>query len=106
MRPIQKSLLIHTITYVKETEDEWGKKTKEETIVEKVRVEPKKFYIQRADGDKLVNGDLIFWDNYYSTPCEFEPKQKIIFNGEEKTIEKIDWLYDRSKLHHLEIKVI
>lgn len=106
MRPIQKRLLIHEIIYISEVKNGWGEVEEEKKTIKFVRVEPKKGYVQVSNGDKVVYSDIIFWDNFHSTPCKFEEKQKIDFNGDIKTIQSIGYFYDDKNLHHLEIRVI
>lgn len=106
MRPIRPDLLIHTITYQSIKKDRWGEETIEEATVNKVRVEPTRIYQQTSTGEKLVSATLIFWDKVHSSPCEFKEGDKIVFEGKEMTIQQISKLYDRTTLHHLEIRVI
>lgn len=106
MRPIQKRLLIHEISYISQTKNGWGEVEEKKTLIKFVRVEPKKGYVQSSNEEKVVFSDIIFWDKFHSTPCEFEEGQKINFNGDVKTIQSIGYFYDDKNLHHLEIRVI
>lgn len=106
MRPIQKRLLIHKITYIKSVKDPWGSAKEKRTNVLNVRVQPSKIYVQGSTGENITSRDIIFWDSFYSTPCNFEEGQKVEFHGEIKTIQTISKFYDDDKLHHLEMVVI
>ena len=106
MKPIRPDLLIHTITYKSIQKDRWGEEEETATVIEKVRVEPIETYIQTSAGEKVMSSTTVFWDKVHSTPCTFKSGDKIIFDGTEMTVQKIDRLHDRTALHHLEIRVI
>ena len=110
-KPIQRRLLIHSITVIKAVGDDvWGDPVGVEIEVNNVRVEPKSKVLSQGLDNQLVSGNLIFFDRYHTKGMdltELTTEDKIIFNGDTKSIIQIDTLYNGStnKIHHLEVYV-
>ncbi len=109
IRPIRKSLLIHSITL--KTVDEpniYGEKTFTESTVNHVRVEPVKNKILVGSMDENdISKALLFWDRINSDSAEFKTLDKVIFKGDEYTIRKINIYFGQMDLiHHLEMELV
>lgn len=106
-RPIRLSLLIHTVQYLEYIGENstWGGSGDyaPAVTIERVRVEPKQTVVSNGNGESIVMQSLLFHDSVYSTPIDFKDKSKIIFNGKEMIVKKINEFYDRSSLHHVEV---
>lgn len=109
MRPIQKSLLIHSATLKTEVKDDWGKvESSTDTNLTYIRYEQSDKMVQTPTNQEEQLTGLIFYDIRHSRPRNvvFSEDMNIVFDGVEHRIVKIEKLYDRKKLHHLEIGVV
>lgn len=107
MRPMARHLLIHTVTYKPQIqEDAWGHTYGEPVVVKRVRIEPKDNVAQGLLDKQTNYRYRLYWDKVLSTPCEFSLEGKVIFEGQEMTITEIRKLHDNVGLHHLEIHLL
>ena len=93
MRPIPRSLLIHSATLYEERENSWQERELAELAkLSHVRVEPASKMIITSDNCRN------------SAPgVEFKPGYIVEFGGKRYRVETVEVLYDKQKLHHLEV---
>lgn len=110
MKPIPKSLLIHSAELkAVSTDNSWqDEETKTIANLKYVRIEPSSKLITAKDNRQVTLTVTLLFDCRNSRPADvkFKQGQKIIWNGIEHTIETIEPLYDGSKLHHYELGLI
>lgn len=110
MRPIPKSLLIHTVMmYKKGEEDRWGKGNPDYgTELTYVRMEPSGRIVRDKNNAEIQLAAVLFYDCKNSSPrdVEFCVDDIIVFNGMKHKVETVDPLYDNSGLHHYELGLI
>lgn len=110
MRPIPKSLLPHTVGYVKKTDGgRWGEVVSDAPLeLRYVRMEPSGKIIRDKNNAEIQLAATLFYDCRNSQPTDifFEVDDLIIFNGQPHRIKTVDLLYDRSRLHHIEMGLI
>lgn len=110
MKPIPKKLLIHNVTLCKEVnKDRWGKGDLfEETVLERVRMEPSSKVIRDKSGAEIQLAATLFYDCKNSSPkgISFALDDIIMFNGQKHQVKDIEPLYDERKLHHYELGLI
>ena len=105
MRPIPRSLLIHSATLYEPRENSW----QEQELVElakltHIRVEPASKMIITSDNRSVTLSATLFYDCRNSAPeVEFKPGYIVEFGGRKYRVETVELLYDRQKLHHLEV---
>lgn len=105
MKPIPKSLLIHSARLYEVTENSWQEQEKKLLAeLSRVRVEPSTKLIVTSNNRSVTLAAVLFYDCRNSTPAaEFKPGQKLEFGGKLFTVETVEELYDKQKLHHLEV---
>ena len=110
MRPIPKTLLIHTVTLCKKgEEDRWGKDNPDYgTELTYVRMEPSGRIVRDKNNAEIQLAALLFYDCKNSSPrdVEFCVDDIIVFNGMKHKVETVDPLYDNRGLHHYELGLI
>lgn len=108
VRPIRRDLLIHEVMYQEKGEDSmWGSgELKEAVPVRYVRLEPKTRVVASGEGNQVESDTTLFWDATFSTPVTWKEESKVTWNGKEKTVVGVDLYYDRSRLHHAEVRLI
>lgn len=105
MKPIPRSLLIHSATLYEARENSW----QEQELVElaklsRVRVEPASKMVITSDNRSVTLSATLFYDCRNSLPTvEFRPGYIVDFGGKKYRIETVEVLYDRQKLHHIEV---
>ncbi len=105
MKPIPRSMLIHSATLYDVRENPW----QEQELVElaqltHIRVEPASKMIITSDNRSVTLSATLFYDCRNSQPgVEFKPGYIIEFDGRRYRVETVELLYDRQKLHHLEV---
>ena len=109
MIAIPKSLLIHSCTL--ETplgEDDYGKvRYSEPVTLEHVRIDPSSSLSSDKQNRELRLSAVLIYDCRNSSGADgFGEEQRITFEGREYTVQKVDKLYDRSRLHHYEVGLI
>lgn len=110
MRPIPKSLLIHTVTLHKKIiKDKWGKGELDQGMeLNFVRMEPSGKVIRDKNNAEIQLVATLFYDCKNSSPkdMKFATDDLIAFNGVTHRIEVVDPLYDDKRLHHYELGLV
>lgn len=111
MRPIPKKLLIHSVTYGKEsTSDRFGddKEIVGKVLLRNVRLEPSSKVIRDKNNAELQLSAMMFYDCKNSRPSgmKFRTDDIIIFNGVNHRIETVEPLYDDKRIHHWELGLV
>lgn len=110
IRPIPKTLLIHTVTHAKTAEeDRWGKETlKEEKKLRFVRLEPSGKVVRDKNNAEIQLSATLFYDCKNSKPAgmKIAVDDIIIFNEQKYKVQVVEPLYDGSKLHHYELGLV
>ena len=105
MRPIPRSLLIHSAVLYEEKENAWQKKELVEVAkLTHIRVEPASKMIITSDNRSVTLSATLFYDCRNSARgVEFKPGYIGEFGGKRYRVETVEVFYDRQKLHHLEV---
>ena len=107
MMPIPPALLIHNAQLLTPTgEDAWQSQTYgPPTSLSRIRVEPVKQWITDKENRQISLSASLIYDCRNSLPhnVEFRAGAKVIFDGQEYTIETVERLYDDRRLHHIEV---
>ncbi len=106
MKPIPKTLLIHSASLFDVSEDKWQKQTvKLATELCRVRIEPVSKLITNGKDRSVTLSAVLFYDRVNSLPrgVKFKQGQRLKFGEREYIVETVDELYDNKKLHHLEV---
>lgn len=110
MRPIPRSLLIHTVMLHKIVDkDAWGKgKLNAGTELKYVRMEPSSKIVRDKNNAEIQLAATLFYDCKNSRPKNviFTLDDIIIFNGQRHRVQLIEPLYDGKRLHHYEIGLV
>lgn len=110
IKAIPKKLLIHTVTYAREgEEDRWGNtELVDERELRSVRMEPSSKVVRDKDGAEIQLAATLFYDCRNSRPMNlfFQADDIIIFNGQKHRVILVEPLYDGKKLHHYELGLI
>ena len=105
MKPIPRSLLIHSAKLYEARENSW----QEQELVElaeltRIRVEPASKMIITSDNRSITLSATLFYDCRNSARgVEFKPGYIVEFGGKRYRVETVEVFYDRQKLHHLEV---
>ncbi len=106
MRPIPRSLLIHSAALYETRENSW----QEQELVRlaeltHIRVEPCTKLITTSDNRSISLSAEMFYDCRNSSPkVDFKVGQRVRFGGQEYRVEVIETFYAASdKPHHLEV---
>lgn len=105
MRPIPRSLLIHSAVLYEERENSWQERELVELAkLTHIRVEPASKMMITSDNRSVTLSATLFYDCRNSLPTvEFKPGYIVEFGGRKYRVETVELLYDRQKLHHLEV---
>lgn len=110
MRPIPKSLLIHTVTLHKKiNKDKWGKGELDQgTELTYVRMEPSGKIVRDKNNAEIQLVATLFYDCKNSRPKDvvFKVDDLIAFNGVMRRVEVVEPLYDDKRLHHYELGLV
>lgn len=105
--PIQKRLLIHTVTHHAYIADDFlGERWEDGVILQHVRVEPKTALVRTGTGDMVESSTIMFVDAVNSdqpVSGDFSEKEKIVFLGKEMQIVAVNHHYDAERFHHWEL---
>lgn len=109
MIPIPRNLLIHSCTL--ETplgEDDYGNITYSPPVtLNRVRIDPSSaFTSDKQQRQTQLSAMLIYDCRNSSGLTEFKTEQRVTFDGVQYTVQKVDRLYDRLRLHHYEVGLI
>lgn len=109
MRPIPKSLLVHSATAVTKSEpDMWGNATDDtRTELTSVRIEPSAALTLGKDNQQIKLSAVLIFDCHNSRPkgFDFPHAQKIEYNGEQYNIVSVDKMTAENRLHHFEVEL-
>lgn len=107
MKPIPKSLLIHTAEAITHGEtDMWNEQTENcRTKISFVRLEPSSALKLNSQNEQIQLNAVLIFDCRNSRPrnFDFSSADRIEADGNQYRIVSIDKLYDGKKLHHLEV---
>lgn len=106
MKPIPRSLLIHSAVLYEVTENAWQSETRTELAqLRHVRIEPSSRLTVSKDDRSVEISATLFYDCRCSRPraVEFREGQRLSFGGQLYRVESIELIYDNRRLHHLEI---
>ena len=105
MKPIPKSLLIHSATLYEVVENSWQETEKKELAkLSRVRIEPSTKMIISSNNRSVTLSATLFYDCRNSQPAvEFKPGYLVEFEGKTYRVELVEVFYDQNKLHHLEV---
>lgn len=110
MRPIPRSLLIHTVMLHRvANKDRWGKgELNDGTELQYVRMEPSSRIVRDKNNAEIQLAATLFYDCKNSRPKDvaFVVDDIIIFNGHKHRVQMIEPLYDGKCLHHYEIGLV
>lgn len=110
MRPIPKSLLIHSvILHKKINEDRWGKGELDAGVeLTYVRMEPSSKIVRDKNNAEIQLAATLFYDCKNSSPKNmmFFTDDIIVFNGAKHRVQIIEPLYDEKRLHHYELGLV
>lgn len=106
MRPLPRSLLIHSATLQAYTTDAWQAKTLSTVAnLTQIRIDPSSKQVIAADGTTKQLTATLFYDTRNSLPkvVSFALGQLVVFGGNTYRVESIAPLYEARKLHHYEV---
>lgn len=107
---IPKKLLIHTVTYAREgEEDRWGNaELVDRQELRYVRMEPSSKIVRDKNGAEIQLAVTLFYDCRNSRPMNlsFKTDDIIIFNEHKYRTSLVEPLYDGKKLHHYELGLV
>ncbi len=110
MKPIPKSLLIHTVIHMKPAKtDRWGKtELASGKKLEYVRMEPSSRIIRDKNHAEVQLAATLIYDCRNSRPSGvvFAVDDIIVFNGQKHQVKTVEPLYDGRRLHHYEMGLI
>ncbi len=106
MKPIPKTLLIHSAELFEEKEGGWQESERTPiAALTHIRIEPCSKLMQ-TDGNRSVTLEAtLFYDCRNSSPANVEFKQGLRLKFDEVIykVETVERLYDNKRLHHLEV---
>jgi hypothetical protein len=110
IKPIPKSLLIHTAVYEEFLNNErWGETFAAPVALLNVRVQPAKGLIKDTIREAISARAVLFFDTEHSTPAmeNFVIKSKITFDNEVYTINDVQTFYAFGDTpHHYEMILV
>lgn len=109
LRSLPVSMLCHTCTLNDVVRDDYQNEYDRFVAnLERVRLEPSVQRIIDAAGQDVQCAAVLYFDARVSTPHgqTFDIGQSIVFDGDRYRVADIQRLYDRNRLHHLEVTLI
>ena len=110
MRPIPKSLLIHSAQLQGVSEkNSWGKETLTDPVdLKYIRLEPSTKYVRDKQNNEIQLAAVLIYDCHNSRPKgqTFHDGQIFSFNAERYQVQLVEPLYDGRRLHHYEIGLV
>ena len=108
MRPIPRTMLLHTATLVQASEGAYGCETLTPIAeLTRVRVEPSESALITDEDTQAKHTALLLYDARQSRPknVAFAPGQRVLCLGKRYRVEAVEWLYDGAALHHTEVSL-
>lgn len=109
MKPIPRSLLIHSVKAISYSEpDMWGKAAEQPSVdITNVRIEPSSALKVSSRNEQVQVDAVLIYDCRNSRPKghDFSHTEKIIANGSTYKVVSVEKLFDESRLHHLEVSL-
>lgn len=108
VRPIPRSLLIHSIEYKEVTEgDGWDDSYKDPLTIYNVRVNPVKSLSRNSESISSNAKHIVLVDRLFSSAFpDFVEKSLITWNGNDYELVKVNPFYDTRKApHHYELEL-
>lgn len=109
IRPIPRKLLPHTIQYEEYTGgDGWGDEYAPAITINYVRVEPSTYLKRSTSQEEILAKNIVFIDRVSSSPfIMLKEKGRVIFNGTEYEVHKVNPFYTFSNtIHHIEVELV
>lgn len=110
MRPIPKSLLIHTVIYAREAgANRWEEASlTDQQELRYVRMEPSEKMARDKNHAEVQLSAVFIYDCKNSLPqnMKFAVDDVILFNGQKHKVQSVEALYDEKGLHHYELELI
>lgn len=106
MRPIPKSLLIHSATLRRpDLPDAWGDCRTVSVPLAFIRIEPCTKFILDKTQRQVQTTAVLFFDCHHSQPSglKFREGDKVDWQGREYEIQTVEPLYAGRRLHHMEL---
>lgn len=110
IRAIPRQLLIHSAVHkYNPVKDAWGNPAwSNSRAISKIRIEPSSSLVRSKDNKEIQLRALMFFDRRNSLPsgAAFGLGDCISWLDTDYTIVAIDYLYDHTRLHHLEVGLV
>lgn len=109
MQPIPKSLLIHgALLHTLGPKDAWGDADSADTQLLNIRIDPFEKYLIDNTQHEVQASALLLFDCRHSRPTgtSFVEGQTVTFNGRTYEVQTVEPLYDRRRLHHVEVVLV
>ena len=109
MRPIPKSMLIHSVEIFEEKAGDWGPSDLQSLgMLEPVRIEPSSRVVRDKNNMEVQLAATLFFDckNSAGNTDDLKEDRIIDFQGDRYRIISVEPLYGRQKLHHYEIGMV
>lgn len=106
MKPIPKTLLIHSAELYAEKEGGWQEQEQTKiAALSCIRIEPCSKLAQTDSNRSVTLEAALFYDCRNSSPAnvEFKQGQRLKFGEVIYKVETVERLYDNKRLHHLEV---
>lgn len=108
IKPMPRAVLIHSVEYYEYTKkDRYGNGFKKPIMLKNVLVQPVSNIKSNNVGEEVSYKSLMFFDCINSIPknLKFKKLSKIVFNGDEMIINKVNPIY-AFNLHHYELELV
>ena len=108
MRPIPRSLLIHTATLAESAPGAWQTETLTEVArLRYIRMEVKAAQTRDENETRNRPSALLYYDARHSQPTgvAFAPGQFVLFEGARYRVDTVETLMDGRRAHHVELEL-
>lgn len=109
MRPIPKSMLIHSAAVSKEINSDWSSSNLERLgMLKDIRLEPSSKVVRDKNNKEIQLSATLFFDckNSEGDTALLKEDNILDFQGDRYRIVAVDPLYERRRLHHYEAGVV
>lgn len=109
MRPIPKSLLIHSAEAYKETKGDWGSSRLNPLgKLERIRIETSSKVVRDKNNKEVQLSALLFYDcrNSRGDTDVLKEDNIVDFQGDKYRIVAVDPMSDAKRLHHYEVGMV